>query len=419
MPLKSYYYLAKMWRNPWKPYKELEKLQLKNLKAVITHAYENSPFYHEKYRKAGLHPEHINSLKDMMKVPFTTKEELRESGNNVLAGDISPRDHCYMTTSGSSGEKLDVIHSRDFRAVVHALFSRIYLTWGIKPFKKMTYIRYEPLNLSLIERLGILKVKYISTFLDMESQFDLLLKQNPDVLVGHPPDLIDMARLALSKGVTLNLDIIGSNSEVLTLKEREFLEKTFHCPVYEEYSAVEVGFVAQNCKKKRMHIISDSVIVEIIKDGEPAAPGEKGEVVVTSLFRNATPFIRYNLGDVASLSQDECDCGMTFPVIDGIEGRKDDFIVLPSGKEIPPTRIVPLFFNLTFMKEFTAVQTSPEKVIINIVPCKTFCERDREYLLELVRNELTGMDIEIKCVESLEKTAYGKKCAVINLVKKK
>ncbi|MBU7016450.1 MAG: phenylacetate--CoA ligase family protein [Theionarchaea archaeon] len=283
----------------------------------------------------------------------------------------------------------------------------------------MTYIRYEPLNLSLIERLGILKVKYISTFLDMESQFDLLLKQNPDVLVGHPPDLIDMARLALSTGVTLNLDIIGSNSEVLTLKEREFLEKTFHCPVYEEYSAVEVGFVAQNCKKKRMHIISDSVLVEIIKDGEPAAPGEKGEVVVTSLFRNATPFIRYNLGDVASLSQDECDCGMTFPVIDGIEGRKDDFIMLPSGKEIPPTRIVPLFFNLTFMKEFTAVQTSPKKVIINIVPCKTFCERDREYLLELVRNELTGMDIEIKCVESLEKTAYGKKCAVINLVKKK
>ncbi len=419
MPLKSYYYLAKMWRNPWKPYKEIEKLQLKNLKAVVTHAYEHSPFYHEKYRKAGLHPEHINSLEDIMKVPFTTKEELRESGNNVLARDIPPRDHCYMTTSGSSGEKLDVIHSRDFRAVVHAIFSRIYLTWGIKPFKKMTYIRYEPLTLSLIERLGILNVKYISTFLDMESQFDLLLKQNPDVLVGHPPDLIDMARLALSTGITLNLDIVGSNSEVLTLKEREFLEKTFHCPVYEEYSAVEVGFVAQNCKKKRMHIISDSVLVEILKEGEPVAPGEKGEVVVTSLFRNATPFIRYSLGDVASLSQDECDCGMTFPVIDGIEGRKDDFIVLPSGKEIPPTRIVPLFFNLTFMKEFTAVQTSSKKVIINIVPCKTFCERDREYLLELVRNELTGMDIEIKCVKSLEKTAYGKKCAVINLVKKK
>jgi phenylacetate-CoA ligase len=419
MPLKSYYYLAKMWRNPWKPCGEIEKLQLKNLKAVITHAYENSPFYHEKYKEAGLRPEYINSLKDILKVPFTTKEELREAGKNVLTRDIPPRDHQYMTTSGSSGEKLDVIHSRDFRAFAHAIFSRIYLTWGIRPFKKVTYIRYEPLTLSLVEKLGILKLNYISTFLDMESQFDLLLKQNPHVLVGHPPDLIDMAKLALSRGITLNLDIVGSNSEVLTLKEREFLEKTFHCPVYEEYSAVEVGFVAQNCKKKRMHIISDSVILEILKEGEPVAPGEKGEVFVTSLFRNATPFIRYSLGDVASLSQDECDCGMTFPVIDSIEGRKDDFIVLPSGKEIPPTRIVPLFFNLTFMKEFAAVQTSPTKVIINIVPCKTFCERDREYLLQLVRKELTGMDIEIRCVEPLEKTAYGKKCAVINLVKKK
>ena len=419
MPLKTYYYLAQMWRNPWKPCREIEKLQLKNLKAVITHAYENSPFYHEKFKKAGLRPEHINSLKDILKVPFTTKEELREAGKNVLTRDIPPRDHCYMTTSGSSGKKLDVIHSRDFRAFVHAIFSRIYLTWGIKPFKKMTYIRYEPLTLSLVEKLGILKVRYISTFLDMESQFDLLLKQNPHILVGHPSDLIDMARIALSRGITLNLDIVGSNSEVLTLKEREFLEKTFHCPVYEEYSAVEVGFVAQSCKKKRMHIISDSVILEVLKEGEPVAPGEKGEVVVTSLFKNATPFIRYSLGDVTSLSQDECDCGITFPVIEGIEGRKDDFIVLPSGKEISPTRIVPLFFNLNFMKEFTAVQTSPTKVIINIVPCKTFSERDRENLLQLVRKELTGMDIQIRCVEALEKTAYGKKSAVINLVKKK
>jgi phenylacetate-CoA ligase len=418
MSLKSFYYFGKMWRNPRKSPRDIQKLQLKKLKAVTTHAYNNSPFYHAKLKEAGLHPSDIASLDEISKIPFTTKEELREAGKTVVAENI-PLKKCYTeTTSGSTGKKLEMIHSYDARAFRYAVFYRIYLSWGMRPFKRISDIRFTPLAPTLLEKLGITKSYYISTFMDADEQFDLIFKQNPHILVGHPPDLVNMAKIARSRGTVLNLDFIGSNSELLTQKERAFIEETFCCPVYEEYSSFEIGFMAQSCIKKRMHIISDAVIMECIKDGEPVTPGESGEVVVTLLFPDATPFIRYKHRDVASLSEEGCDCGITFPVMDVIEGRKDDFIVLPSGKEISPTRLVPLFFEFEHIKDFNIIQTSPRNVTVNVVPHEPFGEKEEETLLQLVTRELEGMDIAIRCVTSIKKTPQGKKRAVINLIKK-
>jgi phenylacetate-CoA ligase len=417
MALRSLYYLGKMWKNPRISSEHIERLQLKNLKAVVTHAYRNSPFYHDKYKKANVHPQDINSLKDISKLPFTTKEEIRDAGKRILAQNIPPREYRFETTSGSTGKKLELIHSRRFIAFKTSIFYRIYLLWGMRPFKRITYIRYKPLQPDIAKRSRIIQLNYISTFMEADEQFNLLLKQKPRILVGHPPDLVDMATLACARGDSLKFDFIGSNSEILTQREREFLEETFRCPVYEEYSSIELGFMAHNCKKKNMHVISDSVILEIAKNGEIAAPGEKGEVIATSLFKSSMPFIRYRHRDVATLSDEKCDCGITFPLMYGLEGRKDDLLLLPSGKEVSPTRIVPLFFDIKTIKEFNVVQTSINKAIVNLVPYEGFDEKDEANLLNLLKTELQGMDIDIKYVDSIKKTPSGKKRAVINLLK--
>ncbi|MGD2250005.1 MAG: hypothetical protein PVF58_16490 [Candidatus Methanofastidiosia archaeon] len=416
MSLRSFYYLANIWRTPYASCEDIENLQLKKLRQVVTHAYENSPFYHEKFAKAGVNPADITSLKDITKIPFTTKKEIREAQNNIIARNI-PLHNCYReTTSGSTGKKLVMYHSVDFKWFRYALFYRMYINWGMKPFKKLTYIRFSPSEPTLLDTLGIAKTFYISSFLDTDTQFKLLCGHDPHILVAHPPDLVTMARMQQELSTSLQFDFAVSNSELLTQKEREYIEEVFNCPVYEEYSSFEVGFMARNCKKKNMHIISDSVILEFVKDGEVVSPGEQGEVVVTSLFKNATPFIRYYQGDVASESKTECDCGITFPLMNVIEGRKDDFLVLPSGKKIPPTRVVPIFFNISGIKEFNVIQVSLTKVVINVVLGDSFEEREEEYLLELIKKELPGMDIDIQHVNSIERTAHGKKRAVINTV---
>jgi phenylacetate-CoA ligase len=418
MPLKSMYYLGKMWKNPRKPYEKIERLQLSRLRAVVRHAYQNSPFYHDKFKKAAMHPDDITSLKNISKIPFTTKEELRVAGETVLAKNISSQ-KCYsVTTSGSTGRKLKIIHSNNFKSWVRAFFYRIYLAWGMRPFKKLTYIRYNPAERNLAERLRIARSHYISTFLDVEKQLDRILEQAPHVLVGHPPDLVALAKVVRAEDKPLRFDFIGSNSELLTQIEREFIEETFQCPVYDEYSSLEVGYIARMCKNKKMHLISDSVFTELITDHEAVSPGEQGEVVVTLLTEDATPFIRYKQGDVASLSDEECDCGITFPVMNVIEGRTDDFIILPSGREISPTRIIPIFFRFETIREFNITQVSADRISVNLVPAEQFGEKEEEQLLTLLRNELPAMGIQIQYMDTIEKTHRGKKRAVINLIKK-
>ena len=425
MFLKDFYYLGKMWKNPRKPWKEIEKYQLKKVKSVVHHAYTNSPFYYKKFKKAGINPSDIKTLNDLSKIPVTTKEELRNAGDSVIAQNISPRQYRRITTSGSTGRKLTIIHSSDFVSHAHARFYRIYVDLGMRPFKTVSYIRYSPLDETILfDRIGDIffqKLKlapsyYISTFLDVDQQLELLLDQTPHILVGHPPDLVALAKKMCAAKRYITPDFIVSTSELLIEKEREFIEKTFACPVYNEYSSFEVSYIARDCKKKRMHILADSVLVEFLKDGEPATPGEEGEVFVTLLFEDATPFIRYKQGDIASYTDEPCDCGITFPLMNVIEGRTDDFVVLPSGEKIPPTRVVPIFFEFESVREFNVIQTALTTLVVNVVPTEYYTEKEEEELINLLKTELPGINITVKHVTTIEKTPAGKKRAVINKI---
>ncbi|MGD2249269.1 MAG: hypothetical protein PVF58_12755 [Candidatus Methanofastidiosia archaeon] len=418
MTLRDIYYFTKLWRNPKKSVKDIKKYQVKKLKEVVHHAYQNSPFYHRKFKNAGVTPSDIHTLDDISKIPYTTKEELRQAGPDVLARNI-PLDRCYSSmTSGTSGKKLDMYHSFTFRSFCVAIFYRMFIEWGVKPFKTVTYIRYTPIDYSHA-KLGMITSHHISSFLDVEKQMDALCHQNPDILVAHPPDLVALAQIAQKLDTCITFDFIGSNSELLTQKERDFIEKTFECPVYNEYSSLEVGYMARDCTLKHMHIISDSAFLEIVKDGEQVNPGERGEVVATSLCLDVTPFIRYRHRDVASFSDEQCECGINFPLMQIIEGRQDQFIVLPSGKEIPPTRIVPLFFGMKSVKDFAVVQTSKKNIVVEVVPYNSgLHQKDKEDIHEKIQKALPGMDIEIDTVLSIEKTERGKKRTVSNLVGK-
>jgi hypothetical protein len=102
-----------------------------------------------------------------------------------------------------------------------------------------------------------------------------------------------------------------------------------------------------------------------------------------------------------------------------IKGRKDDFLLLPSGERVAPTRVIPIFFKFDSIREFNVIQTAPDTIIVNVVLFGSF-EKDKEnMLLTLIKNELPGINIDLQYVDSIEKSARGKKRAVINQVTKK
>jgi phenylacetate-CoA ligase len=113
--------------------------------------------------------------------------------------------------------------------------------------------------------------------------------------------------------------------------------QAFGCPVVDLYGSDEAGCIAWECPEcSGYHLAGDMLIVEVLTDGRPARPGERGEVVLTNLHSRAMPFIRYRLGDWVTLAAHLPRCGMPFPLIARVDGRSDDFIVLADGRSLPP-----------------------------------------------------------------------------------
>ena len=177
---------------------------------------------------------------------------------------------------------------------------------------------------------------------------------------------------------TLNIKFISVNSESSSEKERKIISEKFQCDVFDEYSCEETWMIASQCKFGSYHGFIDNVWIEILdKDLNPCPPGITGELYITTLNSPAMPFIRYKIGDAASWSGKTCKCGISFPVLSKIDGRKDDFFKLKDGTLISPLKILNVFTNFLYEErqlftDFQIVQTTFEEAEIRFVPGEGF-----------------------------------------------
>ena len=131
--------------------------------------------------------------------------------------------------------------------------------------------------------------------------------------------------------------LVFNSSALLDPASRDLISRAFHCRVIDVYGSEEAGCLAWECPTcAGYHVAADMLVVEVLKDGRPALPGEQGEVVITNLWSRAMPFIRYRQGDMVTVSTDAPRCGCRFPLISRIEGRMEDYLVLRSGRRLPP-----------------------------------------------------------------------------------
>ena len=197
------------------------------------------------------------------------------------------------------------------------------------------------------------------------------------------------------------------------------MEQVFQCKLQDRYGSEELGLIATECKEKKgLHINTDAHYVEFLgNDGVPVSPGERGIIVVTDLTNFAMPFIRYQLGDIASPSDVECQCGRGLPTFSLLQGRRDDFIVA-DGNLIPPTRIVPLFFPLHDIDGFQVIQENLRNLRVKIVKGKGFSHQTLTTLQENLKNVVgDSMEIMIEECEAIREDRE-KMRAVISKVEK-
>ncbi|MCK5261159.1 MAG: phenylacetate--CoA ligase family protein [Thermoplasmatales archaeon] len=384
--LKSYLFdIDRLWRlNEY----DLQKYRDKHLKKMVRFAY-TVPVYHDKYKKAGVHPKDIEGVKDIKKLPLISKDEIKKY---YPEGIISPKFRkgqlIEVTTSGTTGKSLSIYV--DMFDIVMGLFGyiRTLKEYDINWRKdKITIIGdFAPhtvesgyINRGLIPNLKLdflLKnIQWLNTN-DKPSKLIEEIDRFKPVFIGGYVGMLGHLALLKEKGHGKNIKpkYIASTGTVLDKHLRKFIEETFDAFVFEAYGATESGPIAFQCRNGKYHIMSDLVYPEFLKDGKEVSSGEPGNLVITKLFGNGTPIIRYDaINDIVAPLYEKCDCGLSGDLITKIYGRDDLSLLLSDGKLLLPSSFGEIFSKILYelkankIKGVKIIQQSLTKIEIQVV----------------------------------------------------
>lgn len=407
--LRICYYLAGALKRPYWNTAKLQEFQEKRLRAVINYAYRSVPFYHEKYKKAGISPSDIQTLDDLAKLPTVKKDELRrENARRLVSLEFDVSKLRADRTSGSTGQPFTTYLTKAEDDWRKAIYMRANISCGQRPRDHWVFINAphhfaETTNTQ--RKLGIFAQNCISVFLSIDEQIRLVIDADADVLDGYSGSLILLAKEVTRKSLTsIKPRIMFGSAELIDATSRRFIEDVFDAPYYDQFGCAEIDRSAWECvEKSGYHMDVDSVITQFVDDEEcEVSAGEKGEIVYTSLFNYAMPFIRYAVGDVGLSSDEKCPCGRNLSMMKVVEGRKDSFLRLPDGQLLSPMAFrlaVGRFFERII--QYRVVQKKADLFEIYIQ------KRDDGLDKEVLRKELTE---HVRKILGLD--AYGATLAV-------
>lgn len=428
MLARSAFYLYQLRKNLRLEPSRLQEMQRKRLRAIIRHAYENVPFYHRKFDKAGIKLDDIKSVADMAKIPMTTKSEIQAcSLEDVVARNVDVNRCVKTMTSGSTGLPLTVIRDKRAEDFGSALWARAFMENGLRLRDRMAIIsdpRYFPKDRGWFERLVraiIGRRKQISVFDDAKRQLRLLEDYTPDVIKGYPSSLAILADVCRKKASCVKPRLVFTGAELLDKGHRKLISSVFECELLDYYACIEFSLLMWECREHvGYHMNIDSAVIEFAKNGETVAPGERGEIVCTTLVNYAMPLIRYRLGDVGIPIEEQCSCGKSLPLLKMLEGRTDDFLTAVDGRIISPAVFSPYpFENLEGIRQFRVIQEKRDKLTIQLVARESFL--NSKQVLERARREIEkvfgeGMHVDFQLLEKIDRESTGKLRKIISRV---
>jgi len=413
--LRELYYLNKIRRNVWLDKDEIERMQEKKLREVIKYAYENVSYYNRLFRQHKIKPEEIKTAEDLKKIPILDKLELRDNLKDFISGKVDKKKCKIKSTSGSTGRPLRIAEDRKTEAYGTALRYRSYMENGYKfryKLAEFTHPRhFENKPLKFLNSLGILKKHRLSVFDSNEKHISTLNKIKPDIIEGYPSIL---KLIALENKKLPQPKKIFTTAETLLEKDRKAIKEKFNCDVIDFYGCTEIPRIAWECSSHEgYHIDADQTIVELIEDGRS---GKRGQIVVTTLYNYCMPLIRYKVGDYGVMKDKPCSCGRGLPLMSSIEGRMDDFIVLPNGQKISP-RSINVLDDIRGIADYKTIQKERNLFLVQLVKNKEFSEKTLGEIERQIKKGCLGMDVKIS-FEFLEKIEnIGKRRTVISEVK--
>lgn len=413
--------LYQVRKNQWLKPAELKKLQEKKLGVMIRYAYENTKFYHDKFKSVHIRPEDIKTVDELGKIPFTTKEELRKFGlDHILANNINLNMCRLIPTSGSTGTPLKVVYDRRADEYSKVINLRSMMENGLKIRDKWVNIGDTRTirKQTMVQKLGFFNIITLNIFDSIEDQINTLIKIRPDVIVGYPSQLNLIVKYIEKYSINEIIPkVVFTTSELLDQKTRKLIDSVFDIKLIDLFGCIEVNRTAWECSEHcGYHLDIDSVTTEFVDDyGDCVSCGERGNIAYTSLYNFAMPLIRYKVGDIGVPSDEYCTCGRSLPMMKSVEGRSDDFILLPSGRTISPIALALVMKHSDGIIEYQFVQETLHKMSLYLVPSGEIKDIEK---LEMSINNILGNDItiDIKIIDKLERNKSGKIRSVISKV---
>jgi phenylacetate-CoA ligase len=328
---------------------EVEAIQQENIKSMLSYAISHSPFYKKLYQGRGVN----ELLKDgFNSIPFTDKQMIMSNFNSVVTypkldlrcaekwSSGSPLDKnrhkkfTFVHTSGTSGKVGIFTYDRESWDTLLALCVSRTSDFSIRisrtrmAFMGLTDGYYGGVTLASSAPRSMTRLALCSVNEPPEHVVERLNKFQPEDLRGYPSGLAVLAQEQLAGRLNIKPRHIVSTAEPLDGKTHHLVEEAFGLTPYNFYATTEILCLAHDCRLHQgLHVYDDQNVVELVdKQGQPVEPGKPGEVVVTSLYNRCQPLIRYQLHDVAVYSEEECECGLPFPVLKAVGGRDEETI---------------------------------------------------------------------------------------------
>ncbi|WP_162909782.1 phenylacetate--CoA ligase family protein [Aggregatilinea lenta] len=420
--ITRYKHLEVLLKNEKLSQDQLQILQWQKLTALLTHAYQNVPYYQRVFEQLGATPRDIRTKEDFAQLPILTRQDVRDNLELLYARNVPESKLVIKSTSGSSGNPLDFYYSHADRERAEAGGLRNFTWAGLSPSDKKALIWIGPIR-SPIKKFfthTILLDCFDLTESRMEEWLEELKRFKPRFVYGYTSAVAHFAQFVEGKHERLDsISAVFVSAEKLYREQRILIEKVFDCKVYDHYGSVEVPTIASECEKGSMHILNDLVYVEFL----PWAPSDKlfgleqDRIIVTSLDSYAMPFIRYANGDLGMPSTAACSCGRPFPTMSMGVSRTFHSFLMPDGQLVNGIYFQKLFLGLPGVTDFRVHQKSPEMITVYVVP-ETGVLLDTEQFLKGVINTIKqqwpSVSVDIEFLSELPPIKSGKRDFVIS-----
>ncbi len=405
--------------------KELQENQNSRFLSLFEYAKKESHFYKKKYKDIT----EVTSVKDILKLPIISKEDLRKQINEVYT--IPKSQGIVSKTGGTTGKSLEVIFTYKDIQERFAMIENFRLQYGYKLGKRTAWFSGKSLLTQRDIKKHIFwktdywyKVRYYSTFHikkdHLKYYINDLIKFKPAYFIGFPSTMYEIAIYGLENNIIFPANIVKAifpTAESITPQSKKTIESFFKTTLYDQYASSEGAPFIFECKNNNLHLEMQSGVFEVLDQNN--LPAKEGRLVVTSFTTYGTPLIRYDIEDSVELSDEQCSCGNNNPLVKQILGRIDDYVYSPETGKINLGNVSNTLKDIKGIVKFQVIQNDLESVNVKIViDEKVFSSHYEKKLIKNWRDRIgKSMKIHLKKVDEIPVEKSGKYRMVKNNIK--